>query len=269
MSLYLIGLPPFTDENNEKRIIVKVGCTSSASPQSRMNALQTGNPIQLTLLHEVQVSFPFYKERLVHEAFKEFGGPFASETTRKDLGLEGGGTEWFNMPFDSVENVKSVMEIQVDLEDLKRSISSAKLKVSKATDSIKMTMKRHAEEMESVKQNYDESIEELDEMIARYSDAISSSVRYEEGDIEKNEKPVRGPVACDTDAKFEDILSKSTVAGRYTVKSFVTVCGKRKANLISDDGTEFSRDITSITSSNIAKRLRDAASEVRSGRRSI
>ena len=265
MSLYLIGLPPFTDENNEKRIIVKVGCTSSASPQSRMNALQTGNPIQLTLLHEVQVSFPFYKERLVHKAFKEFGGPFASETTRKDLGLEGGGTEWFNVPFDSLENVKSIMEIQVDLEDLKISISSAKLKVSKAMESIKMTMKRHAEEMESAKQNYDESIEELDEMIARYSDAISSSVRSEEGDMEANEEPLRGPVACDTDAEFEDILRNSSVDGRYTLRSFENhrVSRKRMANMTADDGTKFSREIENTTLSNIAKRLRTAASSAR------
>ena len=107
----------------------------------------------------------------------------------------------------------------------------------------------------------DKSVEGMKQKSAKRQKTLQDSFM-------ENAEPVRGPVGCSTEAEFEDILSKSTVAGRYKfrIPKFSTIGGKRKANLISEDGTEFSRDIATITSSNIAKRLRNDVYEINRSR---
>ena len=102
--------------NPRKYIYAKIGATARGV-KTRIKELQTGNPKELRLLHQVQTALRgpakdmYTAEEALHRKYQQFGGPYIKEQDRKSLPrpLAAGGTEWFVFPVDMLDDIKNEM----------------------------------------------------------------------------------------------------------------------------------------------------------------
>ena len=92
---------------------VKIGC--SFTPKERLKTLQTGNPYRLELHATFKTSNTrgdigsmYTKERLVHKALANFGGPYSTDAAAENMNEHG---EWFGVQDNLVEIYNTVAKL--------------------------------------------------------------------------------------------------------------------------------------------------------------
>lgn len=145
MSVYLTIMGSMPEEASSDTVRVKIGCTT-VDADSRASALQTGNPEKLNVFHEIPATSPHSVETILHDKFREFGGPRSTPNNRAALGIDGG-TEWFAFPRSKIEDVVEAMDSFADISAVKQDLAGANSAASAALAMMDDLPKRHAEEM--------------------------------------------------------------------------------------------------------------------------
>ena len=178
MSVYLVVNGSMPEQGSEDTVRVKIGCTTVNTAESRVSALQTGNPDKLHTFYEVPAIAPYDVETKLHQKFSAFGGPFSTSGNRAALDVNGG-TEWFAIPRSEIDGLIEAMDSYADISSMKHDLADANSAASAAMAKVDELKKRHADAMAAALSRVAQTAATQKKVVAKYERTLEARCERE------------------------------------------------------------------------------------------